>query len=74
MSQCAFWMGRFPHNIDREMQCFDEKAKDAAAAMDHDLSPWLNTFIWRVGIPTAKMLLAGAGNYVKLTSSNYSAS
>ena len=47
-------------------QCYDEKGKDAAAAMDEDIAPWLKSFVGSVGREKAKQLLEGAGEFAPL--------
>ncbi|KAL9179090.1 hypothetical protein ACHAXT_000132 [Thalassiosira profunda] len=47
-------------------ECYDEKGKDAAAAMDEDIAPWLKSFVGSVGREKAKQLLAGAGEFAPL--------
>ncbi|KAL7553043.1 hypothetical protein ACHAWF_016287 [Thalassiosira exigua] len=47
-------------------ECWEEKGKDAAAFMDDDMAPWLNSFVHAMGHQKAKDLLSGAGNFVQL--------
>ena len=44
-------------------QCYDEKGREAAYAMDDDIRPWLKSFVESVGYETAKYLLTGAGEF-----------
>ena len=48
-------------------QCYEEKNKTAAAAVDDDIRPWLKSFVTSVGQEKAKKLLANAGSFVKLS-------
>lgn len=47
--------------------CYDEKGREAAKQMDDDIRPWLKGFVDSVGHEKAKLLLAGAGNFVHLS-------
>ena len=44
-------------------QCYNEKGREAAYAMDDDIRPWLKSFVDSVGYETAKHLLTGAGDF-----------
>jgi len=48
-------------------ECYEEKGKEAANGMDDDIRPWLKSFVESVGPAKAKKLLAGAGNFVRLS-------
>ena len=48
-------------------QCYEEKDKGAATAADDDIRPWLRAFVESVGHEKAKVLLADAGSFVKLS-------
>lgn len=51
----------------RNRKVYDEKGKDAGAVMDDDIRPWFKSFVESVGNEKAKILLAGAGEFVQLT-------
>mmetsp|Transcript_758 Transcript_758/g.1771 ORF Transcript_758/g.1771 Transcript_758/m.1771 type:complete len:290 (+) Transcript_758:1499-2368(+) len=48
-------------------ECYDEKGREAANAMDDDIRPWLRSFVDSVGREKAEVLLAGAGNFLSLS-------
>jgi len=48
-------------------ECYEQKGKEASVAMDDEIRPWLKSFVESVGPEKAKKLLAGAGNFVRLS-------
>jgi len=48
-------------------KCYDDKGKEASKQFDDDIRPWLKRFVENVGVAKAKVLLAGAGNFVDLS-------
>ncbi|KAL7538015.1 hypothetical protein ACHAXR_008228 [Thalassiosira sp. AJA248-18] len=47
-------------------ECYDEKGKGAAVAVNDDVRPWLQKFVEKVGHEKAQRLLSNAGHFVKL--------
>lgn len=48
-------------------ECYDKKGEEATKEIDDDIRPWLKAFVDSVGTEKARMLLAGAGNFVHLS-------